>query len=128
MEKAEKISAEQMNKVKETLANTAVGELEQGEDFEKLDYTTVEFGYIYLRDGKYESLFKIITDKKTVFFCCTERKSDAFAGFIHGRTFSGYSRTDVGFPRRLEVKISAKAIQKIKTMTAFIEMLSFLFC
>jgi hypothetical protein len=51
MEKAEKISAEQMNEVKETLTNTAVGELEQGEDFEKLDYTTVEFGYIYLRDG-----------------------------------------------------------------------------
>jgi len=82
MEKAEKISAEQMNEVKETLANTAVSELEQGEDFEKLDYTTVEFGYIYLRDGKYESLFKIITDKKTVFFAAQKgslmRLQDSF--------------------------------------------------
>ncbi|MCX8525598.1 hypothetical protein OF897_16920 [Chryseobacterium formosus] len=68
MEKAEKLSGDQLKEVKEILANTAVLELEEGEDFVELARTKVEFGYIYLREDKYESLFKVITDKKIVFF------------------------------------------------------------
>lgn len=68
MEKAEKLSGDQLKEVKEILANTAVSELEDGEDFVDLAYTKVEFGYIYLREDHYESLFKMVTDRKTAFF------------------------------------------------------------
>jgi hypothetical protein len=68
MEKANKISNDQIKEVKEILANTAITQLEKSEDFTELAYTKVEFGYIYSREGNYESLFKVITDKKTVFF------------------------------------------------------------
>lgn len=82
MEKAEKLLGDQLKEVKEILANTAVAELEEGEDFVDLAYTKVEFGYIYLREGKYESLFKVITDKKIVFFAAQRgslmRLQDAF--------------------------------------------------
>lgn len=82
MEKAEKLSGDQLKEVKEILANTAVGELVEGEDFAELAHTTVEFGYIYLREGHYESLFKMITDRKTVFFAAQRgslmRLQDAF--------------------------------------------------
>lgn len=82
MEKAEKLSGGQLKEVKEILANTAVGELAEGEDFADLAYTKVEFGYIYLREGHYESLFKMVTDRKTVFFAAQRgslmRLQDAF--------------------------------------------------
>ena len=68
MGKASKIPSDQIKEVKEILANTAMSQLQEGEDFGELVYTKVEFGYIYSREDKYESLFKVITDKKTVFF------------------------------------------------------------
>lgn len=72
MEKAAKLSIDQLKEAKEILANTAVAELEKGEDFTELAYTKVEFGYIYLREDHYESLFKIITDRKTIFFAAQQ--------------------------------------------------------
>lgn len=74
MEKADKIPADQLKEVKEILANTAIVELEKGEDFTDLAYTKVEFGYIYSRENSYESLFKVITDRKTVFFAAQKGK------------------------------------------------------
>ncbi|MFC3158010.1 hypothetical protein SAMN05443633_104352 [Chryseobacterium arachidis] len=82
MEKVNKISGDQIKEVKEILANKAVTQLEQGEDFTELAYTKVEFGYIYSREAGYESLFKVITDQKTVFFAAQKgslmRLQDAF--------------------------------------------------
>lgn len=63
-----KISEEKLNDVKELLANTALGLLEQGSDFTDAVNTKVEFGYIYLREDNYEAMFKIVTDKKTAYF------------------------------------------------------------
>lgn len=82
MEKANKLSGDQLKEIKEILANTAVAQLEKDEDFGELANTEVEFGYIYSREDNYESLFKIVTDKKTVFFAAQRGKlmrlQDAF--------------------------------------------------
>ncbi len=63
-----KIPEGKLNDIKELLANTALGLLEQGSDFTDAVNTKVEFGYIYLREDNYEAMFKVITDKKTVYF------------------------------------------------------------
>ncbi len=55
--------------LKENLANTALSVLKQGEHYEKLDYTTCEFGYLFVIEGHgLEALFKITTDKGTFYF------------------------------------------------------------
>jgi hypothetical protein len=55
--------------LKEKIANTAIGILQQGVDYENLAYMTVEFGYLFDIEGHgIESLLKIITDKTTAYF------------------------------------------------------------
>jgi deoxyxylulose-5-phosphate synthase len=56
-------------KLKETLANTAISTLVQGEQYQDLAYTTVTFGYLFMIDGHgVEALFKVITDMGTFYF------------------------------------------------------------
>lgn len=55
--------------LKETLANTALGMLKQGEDYEQLAYTECEFGYLFVIEGHgLEALFKITTDQGVFYF------------------------------------------------------------
>lgn len=55
--------------LKVNLANTALGLLVQGEDYEELVNTQVTFGYIFEIDGHgLEALYKITTDKTTAYF------------------------------------------------------------
>ena len=55
--------------IKVNLANTALGLLAQGEDYEELANTQVTFGYIFEIDGHgLEALYKITTDKTVAYF------------------------------------------------------------
>ena len=55
--------------LKVNLANTALGLLVQGEDYEELVNTQVTFGYIFEIDGHgLEALYKITTDKTVAYF------------------------------------------------------------
>ena len=55
--------------LKVNLANTALGLLVQGEDYEELAHTQVTFGYLFEIDGHgLEALYKITTDKTTAYF------------------------------------------------------------
>ena len=61
--------------LKENLANTALGLLEQGKDYDELAYTKVEFGYLFDIEGHgIEALFKVITDKTTAYFAAQGNK------------------------------------------------------
>lgn len=68
MEKAKTIPSEQLPKVKELLANTALSTLLEDGDISDIAYASAEFGYIYLREGTYEALFKIIAENQTFYF------------------------------------------------------------
>lgn len=55
--------------LKENIANAALAQLCQGEDYESLAYTKVEFGYLFdIENHGIEALFKVITDKATFYF------------------------------------------------------------
>jgi len=55
--------------LKMTLADTALGLLVQGEDFNELANTQCEFGYLFDINGHgIEALFKLTTDKTTAYF------------------------------------------------------------
>ena len=55
--------------LKVNLANTAIGLLVKGEDYEELLNTQVTFGYVFMIDGHgLEALYKIVTDKTTAYF------------------------------------------------------------
>ncbi len=55
--------------LKEALAASALKLLRQDEDYEALAYTKVEFGYLFdIEFHGIEALFKVITDKTTVYF------------------------------------------------------------
>ena len=55
--------------LKVNLANTALGLLVQGEDYEELANTQVTFGYVFMIDGHgLEALYKITTDKTVAYF------------------------------------------------------------
>lgn len=55
--------------LKMNLADTALGLLVQGEDFNELANTQCEFGYLFDIDGHgIEALFKLTTDKTTAYF------------------------------------------------------------
>lgn len=55
--------------LKVNLANTALGLLVQGEDYEELANTQVMFGYLFMiEDHGIEALYKITTDKTTAYF------------------------------------------------------------
>ena len=69
-DKKPRVTNEIKNKeLKESLANLALSILTQGEDYQDLVYTTVEFGYLYdVENRGPEALFKVTTDKTTVYF------------------------------------------------------------
>lgn len=55
--------------LKESLANAALGSLEQGKDYEELNGLNCEFGYLFFIKGHgLEGLFKIKTDKGVFYF------------------------------------------------------------
>ena len=55
--------------LKENIANTALSLLEEGSDYVDLEYTTVQFGYLFdIEDHGLEALLKVITDKLTAYF------------------------------------------------------------
>ena len=57
------------NDLKVNLANTALGLLVQGEDYEELANTQVTFGYLFDIDGHgLEALYKLTTDKTDIYF------------------------------------------------------------
>lgn len=57
------------NSLKENLANTALGLLQEGEDYGTLANTRVEFGYLFdIQDHGIEALFKVITDKAICYY------------------------------------------------------------
>lgn len=61
--------------LKEMLADTALGILVQGEDYEELAGTTVQFGYLFDIDNHgLEALFKIVTDKNISYFAAQGEK------------------------------------------------------
>lgn len=68
--KKPRVTNEMQNKeLKEFLADSALAILTQGEDYQDLVYTTVEFGYLYdVENRGPEALFKVTTDKTTVYF------------------------------------------------------------
>ena len=50
--------------LKENIANTALSLLEEGSDYVDLEYTTVQFGYLFdIEDHGLEALLKVVTDK-----------------------------------------------------------------
>lgn len=56
-------------KLKEILANTALGTLTEGEDYNQLAFTECEFGYLFdIDDHGLEALYKITTDKGVFYF------------------------------------------------------------
>lgn len=69
-DKKPRVTNEIKNKeLKEFLADSALAILTQGEDYQDLVYTTVEFGYLYdVENRGPEALFKVTTDKTTVYF------------------------------------------------------------
>lgn len=61
--------------LKENIANTAIGILQKGTDYDELDLTRVEFGYLFDIEGHgVEALFKVITDRTTAFFAVQGKK------------------------------------------------------
>lgn len=61
--------------LKELLSDTALGILQQGEDYEELAGTTVQFGYLFdIENHGLEALFKIVTDKNTSYFAVQGEK------------------------------------------------------
>jgi len=68
MEKATKIPMEKLKETKEFLANNALTILDHSNEMNEYSNISVEFGYIYLRNGEYETLFKVTIDQKTIYF------------------------------------------------------------
>lgn len=69
--KKKKLERNEINNkaMKENLANTALGMLDQGQDYEQLDNLKCEFGYLFVIEGHgLESLFKITTDTCVSYF------------------------------------------------------------
>ncbi len=55
--------------MKESLGNSAISILVQGQDYEDLAFTTITFGYLFdIDEHGIEALFKVITDKTTTYF------------------------------------------------------------
>ncbi|MEQ9265829.1 MAG: hypothetical protein RLN81_11445 [Balneolaceae bacterium] len=74
MEKAAKVPFDEIKQVKETLADNALEQLKMGSDLDKLENIEVEFGYIYMRNDGLEALFKVVTDRKSIFFAAQQGK------------------------------------------------------
>ncbi|WP_343102178.1 hypothetical protein, partial [Romboutsia sp. MSSM.1001216sp_RTP31141st1_G3_RTP31141_220114] len=53
----------------ESLANIALQILEKGKDYNNLENTICQFGYLFVIEGHgIEALFKIVTDVETFYF------------------------------------------------------------
>ena len=97
--KKPRVTNEIKNKeLKEFLADSALAILTQGEDYQDLVYTTVEFGYLYdVENRGPEALFKVTTDKTTVYFAaqvgkllCLDFTEEAFKDTVERmRAFHG---------------------------------------
>lgn len=60
--------------LKNNLVHTALSLLKQGEHYNDLAYTEIEFGYLFDIDGHgLEALFKITTDKGTFYFAAQKQ-------------------------------------------------------
>lgn len=66
------IPKDKLIEVKEFLANSALSQLKKEGDVIEFENSNVEFGYLYLRDNDYESLFKVVTDKTTIYFAAQQ--------------------------------------------------------
>lgn len=56
-------------KIKENIADAALALLQEGEDYNELVNTKVEFGYLFdIEDHGLEALFKVMTDRTTAYF------------------------------------------------------------
>ncbi len=56
-------------KIKENIADAALALLQEGEDYNELVNTKVEFGYLFdIEDHGLEALFKVMTDRTTTYF------------------------------------------------------------
>ncbi len=79
--------------LKEDIANIALHILQKDTDYENLAYTKVEFGYLFDIEGHgREALFKIITDKTTVYFAVqgTEMLRLNFSEELYQTTVDGF--------------------------------------
>lgn len=55
--------------IKENIADAALALLQEGEDYNELVNTKVEFGYLFdIEDHGLEALFKVMTDRTTAYF------------------------------------------------------------
>lgn len=79
-------------KLKEWIADNAINLLNKNVDYNELAYTTVEFGYLYeFENHGIEALFKVITDKKTLYFAVQgtkmlrlELNEELFNAYVEG--------------------------------------------
>ena len=61
--------------LKEHLATTALGMLEEGTDYKSLSGTSCRFGYLFQIDGHgLEALFQVSTDRATIYFAAQGEK------------------------------------------------------
>ena len=97
MERANKVPKEKLIEAKEFLANTALTQLEKGEDIYEFANTKVEFGYIYLRNDDFEGLFRVITDKKTVYFAAQQGQLMRLNDTFNEELFQGTIQQMVSF-------------------------------
>lgn len=89
MEKVIKVPSAEIKQVKETLANIAIEQLEIGNDIDLFENTVVEFGYIYLRADNHEALFKVLTDRKTIYFAVQKGKLMRLQNTFNDELFEG---------------------------------------
>ena len=60
--------------LKEWIANLAVEQLVEGDDYDCLSGLTVHFGYLFDFEGHLEALLKVDTDKTTRYFAVQGKK------------------------------------------------------
>lgn len=97
MERANKIPKEKLVEAKELLANTALTQLEKDEDIFEFANTEVEFGFIYLRNDVFEGLFKVMTDKKTVYFAAQQGELMRLHDTFNEELFQGTIQQMISF-------------------------------
>lgn len=65
----EVIPKEEIERLEADLADCAFNELmEPGEDYDEIESMTIAFGFLYLLEDLTTALFRITTDKKTIYF------------------------------------------------------------
>lgn len=92
MEKVNKVPKGEINGVKEVLANKALEQLEEGVGVGGFENTKVEFGYVYSIGDRYEALFKMTTDKKTIYFAVQQGKLMRLQDSFSEEQFQGMAR------------------------------------